>query len=230
MKAKGYRKKSRSILSKSKDKGGFPPIQRWLAEFKQGDKVAVDIWPGIYEGMPHSRYQGRVATVIEKRGRCYVVGIPLAGRTVKLTASPVHLRSLARGERIMKLIDKKEITIPEAEEYFSRIAVTTSYEEAVLQKYLSDFSKLSASDARDLVQKIVSKGVSLPTAVSIANCLPRSRDELLPFLAHEQSISPLERLGDIFSVVEPYISRSIPRSASQKGGSAKQEDSNKNEQ
>lgn len=92
MRAKGYRRKGRSALGKSKDKGGFPPLRRWLATYSEGQKVLIDIWPGVYEGMPHARYQGKVGTVLEKRGSCYVVGIPLDKRTAKLTVSPVHIR------------------------------------------------------------------------------------------------------------------------------------------
>ncbi|MGC8630902.1 MAG: 50S ribosomal protein L21e [Thermoprotei archaeon] len=95
MKAKGYRKKGRNLLSKTSEKGGFPPIKRWLATYDKGQKIAIDIWPGVYEGMPHLRYQGRVGQVIEKRGRCYVIGIPLDKRTAKIMVSPVHIRPLA---------------------------------------------------------------------------------------------------------------------------------------
>jgi DNA-directed RNA polymerase subunit F len=105
----------------------------------------------------------------------------------------------------LKVLDKKEITIAEAGQYYSRVAVTTNYEDAIVQEYLNKFSKLPAEKARELVSELVSKGVSVATAVSIANCLPSSRDELLPFLAHEQAISPLEKLGELFSVVEKYL-------------------------
>ncbi len=105
----------------------------------------------------------------------------------------------------MKILEKKEITISEASQYYGRIAVTTNYEDAIVQEYLSKFSKLPAEKSRELVNELVSKGVSVPTAVSIANSLPSTRDELLPFLAHEQAISPLEKLGELFSVVEKYL-------------------------
>lgn len=105
----------------------------------------------------------------------------------------------------MKIVEKKEITIPEAAQYYGRLAVTASYEDAIVQEYLTRFSKLPAEKARQLVQELEAKGVSSASAVSIANALPKTRDELLPFLAHEQAISPLEKLGEIFSVVEKYL-------------------------
>ncbi len=105
----------------------------------------------------------------------------------------------------LKIVEHKEITIPEANEYYGRLAIMASYEDAVIQEYLSKFSKLPAEKARQLVESLVSKGVSTNTAISIANALPKSKDELLPFLAHEQSISPLEKLGELFSIVQTYI-------------------------
>jgi len=108
----------------------------------------------------------------------------------------------------LKILDKKEITIPEASDYYNRLAITTNYEDAVVQEYLSKFSKLPADKSRELVEALTAKGVSVSTAVSIANALPKSRDELLPFLAHEQAISPLEKLGEIFSVLETYLNAS----------------------
>ncbi|MGC8636561.1 MAG: 50S ribosomal protein L21e [Thermoprotei archaeon] len=95
MKAKGYRRKGRSALGRNGEKAGFPPLRRWLATYEKGQKVVIDIWPGVYEGMPHTRYQGKVGQVLEKRGRCYVVAIPLDKRSAKLTVSPVHIRPAA---------------------------------------------------------------------------------------------------------------------------------------
>jgi large subunit ribosomal protein L21e len=95
LKAKGYRKKGRSLLGRKADKAGFPPARRWLASYEKGQRVVIDIWPGVYEGMPHTRYQGKVGEVLEKRGRCYVVGIPLQSRMAKLTVSPVHMQPFA---------------------------------------------------------------------------------------------------------------------------------------
>lgn len=51
-------------------------LSRLLANYEIGEKVVINIDPGIHKGMPHKRFQGKVATVVEKRGKAYVLEIP----------------------------------------------------------------------------------------------------------------------------------------------------------
>jgi len=90
--SKGPRRKSRSILTKRVRERGKLGLSRLLARYEVGEKVVIDIDSGIHKGMPHKRYQGKVGTIIERRGRAYVVEIPQR-KTVKLIIStPEHLR------------------------------------------------------------------------------------------------------------------------------------------
>ena len=90
--SKGPRRKSRSILTKRVRERGKLGLSRLLARYEVGEKVVIDIDSGIHKGMPHKRYQGKVGTIIERRGRAYVIEIPQR-KTVKLIIStPEHLR------------------------------------------------------------------------------------------------------------------------------------------
>ena len=72
--------------------GYRPPISKFLQQFSIGQKVAVDIEVSSHKGVPHPRYQGRVGTVVEKRGRSYVVEIRNGGKMKKIIARPEHLK------------------------------------------------------------------------------------------------------------------------------------------
>ena len=90
--SKGPRRKSRKILSKRVRERGKLGLSRLLTKYDMGDKVVVNIDSAIHKGMPHKRYQGKVGTIIEKRGKAYVVEIPQR-KTVKLIiATSEHLR------------------------------------------------------------------------------------------------------------------------------------------
>jgi len=88
-KSKGIRRKSRSALTKKvRDKGRLP-ISRLLTSYEEGEKVVINIDPGIHKAMPHKRYQGKVATIVGQRGKAYVMEIPQR-KTVKTIITTAH--------------------------------------------------------------------------------------------------------------------------------------------
>jgi len=91
-KSSGPRRKSRSALTKSVRERGRLGLSRLLTRYDVGDKVVVKIDSGIHKGMPHKRYQGRVGTVVERRGRAYVLEIPQTKIVKTIIALPEHLR------------------------------------------------------------------------------------------------------------------------------------------
>lgn len=62
--SKGFRRKSRMLLSKDKVRG----LSYLLHEYKIGDRVAIIIDPSEHNGMPHRRFHGRVG-IVESVGR-----------------------------------------------------------------------------------------------------------------------------------------------------------------
>ena len=66
----------------------------FIKDFEEGERVVIDVQPYYKEGMPHPRYNGRVARVVEKRGSHYVVLIKDGSKEKKLISHPVHLKKL----------------------------------------------------------------------------------------------------------------------------------------
>jgi len=48
---------------------------------------------GVQKGMPHRRFQGKIGTIAEKRGRAYVVEILTGDEKRNVIARPEHLQS-----------------------------------------------------------------------------------------------------------------------------------------
>ena len=57
-KSSGTRRKSRSALTKKVRERGRLPLSRLLTKYEEGEKVVINIDPGIHKAMPHKRYQG----------------------------------------------------------------------------------------------------------------------------------------------------------------------------
>ncbi|VVB61066.1 50S ribosomal protein L21e [uncultured archaeon] len=88
----GFRNKTRRLLSGAAEKR--VTVASRMKEFKSGAKVVVRINPSIHDGMPHPRYYGALGTVLEKRGRAYVVEIKDGGKTKWLIANGEHLKAI----------------------------------------------------------------------------------------------------------------------------------------
>jgi large subunit ribosomal protein L21e len=72
-------------------KPGKLSISGLLKNFKAGDKVTI-VPKGNFKDIPHPRYRGRVATVVEKRGGAYVVEFNVSKRTTRtLIVNQRHL-------------------------------------------------------------------------------------------------------------------------------------------
>ncbi len=83
----GLRSRTRKKLS-----GGTFSIASSLQEFNVGEKVVLDINPAVHKGMPHPRFQGQQATVLEKRGRAFVVEIFDHEKKKQIISKPEHLK------------------------------------------------------------------------------------------------------------------------------------------
>jgi large subunit ribosomal protein L21e len=88
-KSKGIRRKSRSALTKKVREKGRLPLSRLLTKYKEGDKVVINVDPGIHKAMPHKRFQGKVATIVGTRGKAYIMEIPQR-KTVKTIITTAH--------------------------------------------------------------------------------------------------------------------------------------------
>jgi len=91
-------RRSRGLRSGTRKKlaGGRFSIAEALQDFKPNDQVIIKVNPSVHRGMPQPRFQGRLATVVEKRGNAFVVEIKDGNKTKQLISKPEHLRASAR--------------------------------------------------------------------------------------------------------------------------------------
>lgn len=89
--SKGFKSGTRYKLKKGVRDKGKRPISKILQEFEAGDSVHIVIDPSIQKGMPHPRFHGKTGTVIEKRGRAYLVEVSENAAKKTAICSPAHL-------------------------------------------------------------------------------------------------------------------------------------------
>jgi len=91
-KSKGYKSRSRRLLRKHPRKRGLPSPDKLLYDYKVGEQVVILIEPSVHKGQPHKRFHGRIAKIMEKRGRAYVVMLKVGGKIKKAIVRPEHIR------------------------------------------------------------------------------------------------------------------------------------------
>lgn len=89
--------KSHGPRRKTRDKFTGPSkltVNKMVQNFAEGQKVALIISSNSQRGMPFRRFHGITGTVLEKRGRAYVVEIFDQNLKKKVIARPEHLKSV----------------------------------------------------------------------------------------------------------------------------------------
>ena len=90
----GIRRKKVGLFTKNVKTKGKLSIRNFLAEFKEGEKVALVVEPAIQKGLYHPRFAGKTGTIIKKTGSCYEVEIKDINKIKSLIVHPVHLKRL----------------------------------------------------------------------------------------------------------------------------------------
>ncbi len=90
--SKGFRSKTRSLMSKRpRDRGNPPPSHR-LRVFDVGSSVAIVINPSVHKGMPHPRFQGLTGKVVAQRGDAFIIEAYAKNKLKTVIARPEHLK------------------------------------------------------------------------------------------------------------------------------------------
>ncbi len=92
--SKGTRRRTRQKFRKRPRDRGLPPVTHFFTSFEAGERAAIVIDPSVHKGQPDKRYHGLTGTIVDKRGRAYVVAIKRGGLTKWVIAAPEHLRKL----------------------------------------------------------------------------------------------------------------------------------------
>ncbi len=92
--SKGFRSNTRRLLKKKVRESGKVGLSRLLYNYDINEKVKVIIDPAIHKGMPHKRFHGLVGNVLGKKGRSYIIEVPIRGGVKSLIIRPEHLKPL----------------------------------------------------------------------------------------------------------------------------------------
>lgn len=90
--SKGYRSRSRKLLSKKPRERGRPGLSRQLYEYNIGDRVCIDICPNYISTAPHKRYQGKIGVIVGRRGRAYEIKIRVGGKEKTVVTTKDHIK------------------------------------------------------------------------------------------------------------------------------------------
>jgi large subunit ribosomal protein L21e len=89
--SKGYYSGTRSLLKKPTREKGKPNIGKILREYAPGSQVIIKMDSSVQKSMPHKRFHGKIGTVMEKRGRGYVVSVPQGNAVKEIIVRSEHL-------------------------------------------------------------------------------------------------------------------------------------------
>ena len=68
-------------------------VREVIKSYEVGDTVAI-VPKANMKNIPHPRYKGRIARVLEKRGSAYVVELKMFNATKRLTVPGLHLKKV----------------------------------------------------------------------------------------------------------------------------------------
>jgi large subunit ribosomal protein L21e len=90
-KSRGYRSGTRRLLKKEPRERGKVRLSKLLYEYQPGTQVVIKIDSSVQKGMPHRRYHGRIGTILDKRGRGYVVSVSQGEAVKEIIVRSEHL-------------------------------------------------------------------------------------------------------------------------------------------
>ena len=88
--SRGFRSGTRRKLRQKPSRR--PAITKYLRIFRIGEKVTIFQEPASQKGMPFPRYKGKVGSVVEMRGKSYLVEIVDGKKKKKIISRPEHLK------------------------------------------------------------------------------------------------------------------------------------------
>jgi large subunit ribosomal protein L21e len=89
--SKGYCAGTRSLMTKELRQRGKPKLTKFLYEYKIGASVIIKIDSSQQKALPHRRFHGKIGTVVDKRGRGYVVRVAQGNSMREIITRTEHL-------------------------------------------------------------------------------------------------------------------------------------------
>ena len=89
---RGIRQGTRKLYKKPIRTRGLAPLGKLLIQYKVDDRVDIIPDPSIQKTLPHRRFYGKVGTIVEQRGRAYMVRVKDGDAVKSLILKKEHLR------------------------------------------------------------------------------------------------------------------------------------------
>ena len=89
--SKGYYTGARRFLTKKPREKGKPKLGKLLIDYEAGSQVIIKMNSSVQKSLPHKRFHGKIGTVLEKRGRGYVVSVADGDAVKKIIVRSEHL-------------------------------------------------------------------------------------------------------------------------------------------
>jgi large subunit ribosomal protein L21e len=96
-KSKGYRHGTRRLSTKAPRDKGRPKLGKLLYAYEVGSRVIVKADSSVQKSLPHRRFQGKIGTVMAKRGRGYVVSVSQGNAVKEIIVRSEHLEPYKGG-------------------------------------------------------------------------------------------------------------------------------------
>ncbi len=104
----------------------------------------------------------------------------------------------------MSVVEKKEITIPEARKLLMDKAEELDPLQRRVLEYTIRFSRLDSETAKDLVEELIKEAkIDRGLAVQIANSMPGTVPEVRTFLGRQRIIAE-DTMSKILGIIEKY--------------------------
>jgi large subunit ribosomal protein L21e len=89
--SKGYYTGARRLLTKKPREKGKLKLGKLLIDYETGSQVIIKMDSSVQKSLPHKRFHGKIGTVLEKRGRGYVVSVANGHAVKKIIVRSEHL-------------------------------------------------------------------------------------------------------------------------------------------
>ena len=89
--SKGYYTGARRLLTKKPREKGKLKLGKLLIDYETGSQVIIKMDSSVQKSLPHKRFHGKIGTVLEKRGRGYVVSVADGDAVKKIIVRSEHL-------------------------------------------------------------------------------------------------------------------------------------------
>jgi len=93
-KTHGSQYKTRNKLKKSPREKGKVSVDKYMQEFKVGDKVVIKPEPSVKKNLPHHRVIRTIGEVTGKTGNAYNLEVRVGNAIKKVSLLPIHLKKL----------------------------------------------------------------------------------------------------------------------------------------